>query len=77
VSCQAAVANFLHIRALLSKFRHCLFILRSVTVPLGLEKVKNPIQPAQLESAVMAQSDASCVRGCIGWDHRFQRGRIG
>src|SRR6516162_2705836 len=44
---------------LLSKFRHYLFILRSVTVTLRLEKVKNPIQPSQFKGPVMAQTDAS------------------
>ena len=67
----------LHIFAhLLSKFRHCLFILRSVTVTLRLEKIKNPIHPAQLKSAVMAQTDASWIRSRVGGNHRLQTWRV-
>jgi hypothetical protein len=47
-----------------------------VTVTLSLEKIKNPVHPAQLKSAVMAQSDASWIRSRVGGNHRLQTWRV-
>src|SRR5882672_10441632 len=61
---------------LLSKLCNGLFVPCSVTITVRFVEIKNPVHPAQFKSSVMAQTDASRVRGRIRWNHRFQAWRV-